>query len=163
MKHDLIAGIKKHLAASMPLIALAMVVVLFTVSLKDIHVGDKDNSPLVGQAVPLNLAGIRGPYVIDFFASWCMPCLVEHPVLMKMHANGVKIIGIAYKDSKADVDAFLEKNGNPYQRIFADPKGILGVSMGITGVPESFAVDAQGIIRKSRQGPLTSVDDLNHD
>jgi cytochrome c biogenesis protein CcmG, thiol:disulfide interchange protein DsbE len=96
------------------------------------------------------------PVLVNFFASWCVPCRVEHPLLMELsHDAGVTIIGIAYKDQPEAATALLRELGNPYDRIGQDLRGGAAIDFGVYGVPETFLIDAGGIIRFRQPGPLT--------
>ena len=94
-------------------------------------------------------------YVINVFASWCTPCRVEHPQLMALESRGVRIVGVAYKDEPGDAQAFLAELGDPFTMVGMDPEGRLGLELGITGAPETFAVDADGVVRAVHRGVLT--------
>jgi cytochrome c biogenesis protein CcmG/thiol:disulfide interchange protein DsbE len=93
------------------------------------------------------------PVLVNFFASWCIPCVEEAPVLMQLKVDGVPIYGIAYKDK--GTANFLDQNGNPYVRIGSDEPGRVGVDFGLYGVPETYLVDADGIVRFRWSGALT--------
>ena len=99
------------------------------------------------------------PRVINFFASWCVPCITEMPLLLELKRQGVGVDGIAVRDQPQDIAAFLKERGDPYQSIGADPNSNIQMQFGASGVPETFIVDAQGIIRFKHIGPLT-MDDL---
>lgn len=99
--------------------------------------------------------GARGPMVVNFFASWCLPCAAEQPVLERMAREGVRVYGIAYKDKEEAVAAWLEKHGDPYAAMTHDPEGRAAVEWGITGVPETFVVGRDGKIVYKYAGPLT--------
>jgi cytochrome c biogenesis protein CcmG/thiol:disulfide interchange protein DsbE len=95
--------------------------------------------------------------VVNFFASWCVPCRVEHPVLMGLGPSGnVPVVGIAYKDKPADAVEFLNEYGNPYVAIGMDESGRTGIDFGVYGVPETYIVDKRGIIRLRHVGPLNA-------
>ena len=94
------------------------------------------------------------PIVVNFFASWCVPCVEEAEVLMGLKQAGVPLYGIAYKDKQAGTAAFLAKHGNPYARIGRDDAGLTGIDWGITGVPETYLVDKTGVVRWRFVGPL---------
>jgi cytochrome c biogenesis protein CcmG/thiol:disulfide interchange protein DsbE len=114
--------------------------------------------PLAGGApAPLRTVA-KGPVLVNFFASWCAPCIQEAPALMALKAEGVKIVGVAYKDAPADSAAFLSRYGNPFASVLVDRKGLAGVEFGLTGVPETYAVDAAGVIRAKHAGPMDADD-----
>jgi cytochrome c biogenesis protein CcmG, thiol:disulfide interchange protein DsbE len=104
---------------------------------------------------PLALGGVRGPVLVNFFASWCTPCIAEAPVLAGLKAQGVKIIGVAYRDQPEAIRRFLARTGNPYSAVYIDPEGAAGVDIGLTGVPETYLVDAKGVIRIKEAQPLS--------
>lgn len=94
--------------------------------------------------------------LVNFFASWCVPCRAEHPALTTLAAReDVTLVGINYKDKPADVRAFIDELGNPFAAIGADASGRTGIDWGITGVPETFVLDAAGRVRYRHLGPLT--------
>ena len=92
--------------------------------------------------------------LVNFFASWCVPCRVEHPQLETL-ARTVPVYGIDYKDTPADAIAFLEELGNPYTAIGADLTARAGIDWGVTGVPETFVIDGSGVVRMRYAGPIT--------
>ncbi len=94
--------------------------------------------------------------LLNFFASWCLPCRAEHPYLMKLRAmSAMTSIGIAYKNKPEDAANFLKELGNPFQDIGLDEEGRAAISFGVTGVPETFLIDPNGIIRYHLPGPLS--------
>jgi cytochrome c biogenesis protein CcmG/thiol:disulfide interchange protein DsbE len=96
------------------------------------------------------------PYLINVFASWCIACGEEHPVLMTQGKSiGVPVVGYNYKDAPEDAKAWLAKHGNPYDMVIADQEGRTAIDFGVYGAPESFLVDGKGVIRYKRIGPLT--------
>lgn len=100
---------------------------------------------------------LHGQYIlVNFFASWCAPCLIEHPVLMDLSSN-VPVYGIAFADRVENVQKMLQDKGNPFARVNDDSKGLLGVDWGVKGIPETFLVDPQGKIVWSFAGPLTAT------
>lgn len=96
------------------------------------------------------------PILINFWATWCPPCIEEHPVLMAMQARRIPIWGIAYKDKKEAALDYLERNGNPYARNAIDAPGRVAIDWGLTGVPETFLVDGDGFVRWHMSGPITN-------
>ncbi|MEH6629192.1 MAG: DsbE family thiol:disulfide interchange protein [Halopseudomonas aestusnigri] len=97
--------------------------------------------------------------VVNIFASWCIPCLVEHPDMVKLgQRDDINLYGINYRDKPEDGLAWLNKNGNPYHRVGRDPKSRAGIDWGVYGVPETFIVDASGTIRYKHVGPLNTGD-----
>jgi cytochrome c biogenesis protein CcmG/thiol:disulfide interchange protein DsbE len=101
---------------------------------------------------------IHGPALVNFYASWCAPCAQESASLMALKYEGVRIIGVAYKDTPAASAGFLQKLGNPYAETLTDPDGAAGIEFGVTGVPETYAVDAAGVIRAKRAEPIDTAD-----
>jgi cytochrome c biogenesis protein CcmG/thiol:disulfide interchange protein DsbE len=111
--------------------------------------------PRARNLAPADLARKGKVTLVNVFASWCVPCREEAPQLAELaRARGVRLIGIVYKDKPDAARAFLADVGDPYERIGFDASGRAGIEWGISGVPETFVVDAHGIIR-GRFGPLT--------
>jgi cytochrome c biogenesis protein CcmG/thiol:disulfide interchange protein DsbE len=95
------------------------------------------------------------PVLVNFFASWCVPCRAEHPLLMRLaEEKRITLYGIAYKDKPEDAKAFLAELGNPFSRVGVDASGRTAIDFGVYGVPESYLVDAKGRIRFRQVGPL---------
>ena len=153
-----------------PLIVLIALGVLFAgYALKhDPHV---QPHALVGKPVPaLSLPDLdsgalvavheapAGPRLINFFASWCAPCRVEQLQLMALKARGVTVVGVAYKDDPARTRAFLDELGDPFAVKLVDRTGRAGIEFGVTGVPETFLVGADGQVLAKHSGPLTDAD-----
>jgi cytochrome c biogenesis protein CcmG/thiol:disulfide interchange protein DsbE len=93
--------------------------------------------------------------VVNFFASWCVPCRIEHPVLMRLAGEGIALYGINYKDKPEDAATLLRNTGNPYAAIGADRQGRTFIDFGAYGVPETYVIDKTGRIRQRFVGPLT--------
>ena len=91
-------------------------------------------------------------YIINFFASWCKPCLAEHPLLMELQSKGIKIIGVNFRDDEDNFIDWIEENGNPFEYIIRDD-GSIAYEMGLIGVPETYFINNK-IIQKKIQGPL---------
>lgn len=157
-----------------PLVVLAALAVLFVGwSLKRDPAVKPD--ALVGQPIPetvlpmltgdqagpgfldLKTAGVGRPMLVNVFASWCAPCRVEHPKLMALKARGVAVVGVAWKDDPLATRRFLDELGDPYSMVLVDRDGRAGLDLGITGAPETFAVNAMGEVVAKFSGPL--VDD----
>lgn len=128
-------------------------------------------SPLIGKPTPaFTLQGLNGtppqlshtdlkgrPVLVNFFASWCAGCRVEHPVLMQLAKQGVEIVGMDYKDTDADGAAWLQRHGNPYRVVAADTQGAVGLDWGVYGVPETYVLGADGTILFKQIGPVTEA------
>lgn len=94
------------------------------------------------------------PVLLNIFASWCLPCITEAPILMRLKEQGVEIHAIAIRDKPDDVRAFLQQHGDPYARIGSDTSSRVQISLGSSGVPESFVIDGRGIIRYQHIGDI---------
>ncbi len=95
--------------------------------------------------------------LVNFFASWCAPCYVEHPFLMKLKERGYKIYGVSYKDKARDTNGFIERQGNPYYKIAADEMGRVSIDWGVYGVPETYIIK-NGIIMYKHAGPIHEME-----
>jgi len=96
------------------------------------------------------------PLLLNVWASWCSACRIEHPLLVELaRREQVEIIGLNYKDTREDAAAWLKAHGDPYRDSIFDPEGKLGLDLGVYGVPETFVIDAAGVIRYKQVGPLT--------
>jgi cytochrome c biogenesis protein CcmG/thiol:disulfide interchange protein DsbE len=127
-------------------------------------------SPLVGKPAPaFELARLDDPaqvvterdlrgqvWMLNVWASWCVSCIEEHPVLVQFARSGVvPIYGLNYKDQRDAAQAWLAKNGNPYSVSIVDPDGKVGIDYGVYGVPETYLIDKAGVIRYKQIGPVT--------
>ena len=114
--------------------------------------------PGVASAPGLASADLKaGPVsVVNVWASWCAPCKGEHPLLVDLGKRGVALFGINQKDDPGDAARFLEALGQPFRRIGADRNGRVSLDWGVYGVPETFVVDGEGVIRYKHIGPLTA-------
>lgn len=154
----------------LPLVALLALVITFGFGMqRDPKILP---SPLVGQPVPsFELASLEEggqalmssllasdgePKLLNVFASWCVSCKVEHPLLMRLAEEGVPIYGLDWKDRPEDGRAYLAARGNPFRAVGSDPSGRAGIELGVTGTPETFVIDARGIIRHRHVGPITA-------
>lgn len=104
----------------------------------------------------LSKADLKGKaQIVNFFASWCIPCLAEHPLITELSKRSdVVINGIAYSDKPENIKKWLKKHGNPYARVGVDLGRRIGIDWGVTGVPETYIVNAQGKIVYKHGGPL---------
>ena len=94
--------------------------------------------------------------IVNFFATWCKPCREEHPYIKRLsNTKGIKIIGINYKDNPQRTIKWLKELGNPYSKIAIDSNGQIGIDWGVYGLPETFIVNAKGIIKYRHVGPIT--------
>jgi cytochrome c biogenesis protein CcmG/thiol:disulfide interchange protein DsbE len=110
---------------------------------------------LPGRA-PLSSADLKSgqPRMVNVFGSWCIPCQVESPQLLALKTRGVPIDAIAIRDTPEDVARFLARHGDPFERIGDDPRSQVQFALGSAGVPETFVVDGQGIIRHQHIGEV---------
>ena len=128
-------------------------------------------SPLIGKpAPPFELPLLTEPdkrfsqkdmlgkvWIMNVWASWCPPCLVEHPVVTRIAQSGLApVVGLNYKDARDDALPWLKRNGNPYQLIVFDANGRIGIDYGVYGVPETYVIDRKGVIRYKHIGPLSA-------
>jgi cytochrome c biogenesis protein CcmG/thiol:disulfide interchange protein DsbE len=108
-------------------------------------------------AQSVRLEDLRGQvWLLNVWASWCVACLQEHPLLVEFSRSGsVPIYGLNYKDKPDAAAAWLGKHGNPYTLSIVDADGRVGIDYGVYGVPETFVIDKQGVIRYKHIGPVT--------
>lgn len=113
--------------------------------------------PLPGKDNSLARSDLGGePALVNVFASWCVACRVEHPILMDLAKQGdVQIFGLNYKDAPNDAVRWLDRFGDPYDRIGSDVSGRVGLDFGVYGVPETFVIDRNGVIVDKVIGPIT--------
>ncbi len=168
---------RRRWAVALPFLVFAAIAGLFWYAL---HTGDPSRLPsaLIGKPVPdFTLPPLEGqktdsgtdmpsfgtadlatgePTIVNVFASWCVPCLEEHPMLMALAQEpGFRIYGINYKDDPASARRFLGRYGNPYARVGADRSGRTAIDFGVYGVPETFVISGDGKIAFRHVGPLT--------
>ena len=112
------------------------------------------DGPLLTDAL-LRAPGVK---VVNYWASWCAPCRVEHPRLSEIAASGVPVYGVNYKDSAANALGFLDELGNPYAAVGADATGRTALDWGLYGVPETFVIDGSGTVVLRFAGPITKTE-----
>ncbi|WP_037501247.1 redoxin family protein [Sphingomonas jaspsi] len=155
-----------------PLIVLLLFVAAVVWRLA-VPVDQKVPSRLIGKPLPAFalVAGVPGkpglkstdlalgqPRIVNLFASWCVPCAGEAPQLQALKQAGVPIDAIAIRDRSVDIQAFLTRYGDPFDRIGSDPESRVQLALGSAGVPESFVVDGRGVIRYQHIGPIEPDD-----
>ncbi len=115
-----------------------------------------DLVPLAGKE-PFGREDLTGPGVklVNYWASWCAPCRVEHPSLLELQAEGIPIYGINYKDKPENGLAFLAELGDPFVKVAADPSGRNAIEWGLYGVPETYVIDGSGRVVLRFAGPIT--------
>ncbi len=114
--------------------------------------------PALAEDIPGGFAtdNLRGEVtMVNFFASWCIPCLAEHPLITRLSEDGLAVYGVNHRDTVEDATKWLKKNGNPYNAVGADPDGRVSLDWGVTGLPETFIINAEGIITYKHAGPIT--------
>lgn len=161
---------KKKIIAFIPLILFAFLCLYAVIPLiqgKDPSIID---TPMIDKPIPaLNLSPFNGqdPFtnedlkdqviLVNIFASWCVPCQIEHPQLMTLK-DEVTIYGLNYKDTDTKAQKWLNDNGNPYSKIGTDPKGVNAINLGVYGVPETYIIDRHGRIQYKHTGPIMPQD-----
>lgn len=173
---------KPPLLRLIPLAVFGVIAAIFAYGLT----GDPQKLPstLIGKAAPrLTLPALDGlmrdgvaapglsandladgkPVVVNFWASWCAPCVAEHPLLIELtRQTGVRLVGINHKDQAANARRFLGRYGNPYAVVGVDADGRGGIEWGVYGMPETFVLDGQGRIVFKHVGQITA-DTLRRD
>jgi len=115
--------------------------------------------PLLQSGAPSTLKpDAEAPILVNFFASWCGPCWEDTPALLSLQAEGVKIIGVAYKDDPANTKAFLAKLGDPFTAVLVDRSGRVGIDYGVDAPPDTFLIAPDGKVLAKHAGPLTVTD-----
>ena len=155
----------------LPLLAFIALALLLFVGVR-MNSG-KDNSaipsPLIGKTAPamrlpelvlpesrLGIADLKGKaHVLNVWGSWCVSCRIEHPVITQLAKSGTVVVGYNYKDSPEDAARWLAQYGNPFALVVQDRDGQAALDWGIYGAPETFVIDAAGVVRFKHIGPLT--------
>lgn len=157
---------KRMMIFLIPFIIFALLMVMFFNRLgkpTDIVVTTSMNKPLPAFSLPLlsdpnrimtndNLP--KTPFLMNVWGSWCPTCKVEHPFLMELHAQGVPMVGMNYKDELADALGYLNQYKDPFLYSVQDLDGKYGLSLGLTGAPETFVVDGNGVVYKHITGEI---------
>ncbi|GAA6144031.1 DsbE family thiol:disulfide interchange protein [Thalassolituus maritimus] len=153
----------------LPFAVFVAITVVFWVGL---GIEDKSSlpSPLIGQPFPefelgvvedgriLTTTDLEGqPALVNVWATWCPTCKAEHDFLNALSDEGIRIIGINYKDDLDKARQWLADYGNPYAYNLSDPDGLLGIELGVYGAPETFLIDSTGVIREKHIGDLNPV------
>lgn len=156
-----------------PALGAAAVLAVFLLGLRREDGGRELPSTLIGKPAPafelpplyagqpgFSTADLKAPGVklVNIWASWCVPCRVEHLKIEELAAMGLTIHGINYKDSQEGAEKFLAELGNPFTLIGADRSGRAGIEWGVYGVPETFVIDAAGTIVYKHIGPIQGSD-----
>jgi cytochrome c biogenesis protein CcmG/thiol:disulfide interchange protein DsbE len=156
-----------------PLAGAMAVLAVFMLGLKRDDGGRNLPSTLIGKPAPefelpplrpgapgFSTADLKAPGVklVNIWASWCVPCRVEHPKLAQLSEMGIPVHGINYKDTDVAAEKFLAELGDPFVLIGADRKGRAGIEWGVYGVPETFVIDAAGRIVYKHIGPIQGSD-----
>jgi len=156
---------------TLPLIAFILLIVLLVVGLQISDQKTALPSPLIGKPAPafdLPVLGEPGrnmskesflgtPYLVNFWASWCVTCRVEHPVITELAKSGaLRVIGFNFRDESADAKAWLRQFGNPYEVTLVDLDGRISIDFGVYAAPESFLVDPEGVIVFKQLGAMTN-------
>ena len=156
---------------TLPLIAFILLIVLLVVGLQISDQKTALPSPLIGKPAPafdLPVLGEPGrnmskesflgtPYLVNFWASWCVTCRVEHPVITELAKSGaLRVIGFNFRDEPADAKAWLRQFGNPYEVTLVDLDGRISIDFGVYAAPESFLVDPEGVIVFKQLGAMTN-------
>lgn len=124
--------------------------------------------PLPAFALPAALSGGSGvsagdfrdgrPRLLNFWASWCLPCVAEAPQLERLQEEGATIVGVAIRDQPEDIAGFLQRHGNPYAALAADDISQLQLALGSSGLPETFVIDGEGVVRYQHIGDIRAED-----
>ncbi len=149
-----------------PLFLVSVLIIFMFWKIKNIDETKELNSALINKKFPnLNLEKLEGIislndilgekfFIVNFFASWCVPCRVEHEALGSIGEKHI-VIGVAYKDSESNIKNFISELGNPYNAIVLDNDGTAGIELGLYGVPETYFIGKDGKIKYRHVGPIT--------
>lgn len=158
----------------LPIAVLAVLAVIFALRLGDLGGGEKVTDlpsmlldapvpelallPLAGREAGFGRADLLGQVsLLNIWGSWCVACLAEHPLLMEVARvyPDIPVFGMAWRDTPEKAAGWLERHGNPYARTGLDPHSEAAIALGVTGAPETFVIDAAGVVRYKQVGPIT--------
>lgn len=157
----------KWVLMALPLVLFAGLAIFLGVGLQkdpSLLPSAKVDKPLPAFSLPslqdasrmLTQAEIKGPALVNVWGTWCPNCQIEHPLLVELAKGGIRLYGLNYKDDRATALAYLQQMGNPYSEVVFDEKGSLGFDLGVYGAPETFLIDAQGVIKYRHVGEITA-------
>jgi len=153
-----------------PIIVFVLLGILLAVGLKIADHKTDLPSPLIGKAMPSFSLPVLGneseivnsqeligkPFLVNFWASWCVTCRAEHPYIEQLARSGaIRVIGLNFRDEPADAIAWLKRHGNPYDMTISDRSGRTSIDFGVYAAPESFLVDSNGVIVFKQLGMIT--------
>lgn len=157
---------KKMLMFLLPLVVFGLLILMFIFRLgrpTDVVIATAMNKPLPAMSLPLlsdpnrtmtNADLPKTPFILNVWGSWCPSCVIEHPFLMELSAQGVPMVGVNYKDELTDALAYLNQHKDPFVYSVQDLDGKYALDLGLTGAPESFVVDGQGVVYKHIVGVI---------
>ncbi len=156
----------------LPLVVFAVIAAVFLSLQQRMQSGDYDPSalpsalldkPLPDAVLPVldneentvSIASLKGePFLLNVWATWCVSCRAEHEYLNRLAGSGITVIGLNYKDSREEANKWLQNLGNPYRQALFDEDGAYGLELGVYGAPETYIVDAGGIVRYRHVGVM---------
>ena len=110
---------------------------------------------ILGSQDPVDQSVFEGePQLLNVWGTWCPTCVAEHPYLIRLAEQGVRIVGLNYKDTDSKALAWLARLGDPYEVVIKDPEGMIGLDLGVYGAPETYVIDAKGVVRYRHVGEV---------
>ncbi|OOR91113.1 thiol:disulfide interchange protein [Moraxella caviae] len=168
MENNMANPARRALIFIVPLVIFALLIVMFFFRLgdeTDVKINTSMNKPLPEFSLPLlsdtsrtmtNADLPKTPFLLNVWGSWCPTCRVEHPFLMELHAKGVPMVGVNYKDELPDALAYLNEFQDPFVYSIQDLSGEYALDLGLTGAPETFVVDGKGVVYKHILGEVNA-------